>query len=135
MATWDDVEWLEPFYESVMRPYYVKLNLVWDSTKFREYFNPRSTNIIQFDDVEIGMIRVEERADCIYLADLQIQDKYRNRGIGTGLIESVIRLASSVNKPVRLRVLSGNPAKNLYLRLGFREIEIFDDCDILETRQ
>ncbi len=132
VAIWDDVEWLEPFYESVMRPYYIELNLEWDSTKFREYFNPQSTKIIQFDDIEIGMIRVEERADCVYLADLQIRDEYRNRGIGTSLIESLIRSASIANKPVRLRVLRGNPAKNLYLRLGFREVEIFDDCEILE---
>jgi GNAT superfamily N-acetyltransferase len=131
-ATLADVEWLEPFYESVMRPYYVELNLTWDSTKFREYFDPRSTKIIQFDGIEIGMLQVEERADCIYLGDVQIQHEYRNRGIGTSLIRSVIRSASIANKPVRLRVLRGNPAKNLYLRLGFREVEIFDDGDLLE---
>jgi GNAT superfamily N-acetyltransferase len=81
---------------------------------------------------DIGILKAEERADCIYLGDIQIHHEYRNRGIGTSLIESVIRSASSVNKPVRLRVLSGNPAKNLYLRLGFKEVEKLDDCDILE---
>jgi GNAT superfamily N-acetyltransferase len=131
-ATWDDVEWLEPFYESVMRPYYVELNLSWDSTKFREYFDPHLTQIIQADGVDIGLLKVEERVDCIYLGDIQIQHEYRNSGIGTSLIELVIQSASITHKPVRLRVLRGNPAKNLYLRLGFREIEIFDDCDILE---
>jgi GNAT superfamily N-acetyltransferase len=131
-ATWDDVEWLEPFYKSVMRPYYVELNLFWDSTKFRDYFDPKLTQIIQVDGVDIGLIKTEERLDCIYLGDIQIQSEYRNKGIGTSLIESVIRLASIVNKPVRLRVLRGNPAKNLYLRVGFKEVEKFDDCDILE---
>jgi GNAT superfamily N-acetyltransferase len=131
-ATWDDVEWLEPFYESIMRPYYVELNLFWDSTKFREYFDPKLTQIIQVDGVDIGLIKTEERLDCIYLGDIQIQSEYRNKGIGTSLIESVIRSASIVNRPVRLRVLRGNPAKNLYLRLGFKEVEKLDDCDILE---
>jgi GNAT superfamily N-acetyltransferase len=131
-ATWDDAEWLEPFYESVMRPYYVELNLTWDSTKFREYFDPKLTQIIQADGVDIGLLKTEERVDCIYLGDIQIQQEYRNRGIGTSLVKSVIRSASIINKPVRLRVLRGNPAKNLYLKLGFREVEIFDDCYILE---
>jgi GNAT superfamily N-acetyltransferase len=131
-ATWDDVEWLEPFYESVMRPYYVELNLIWDRTKFREYFDPQLTKIIQADAVDIGLLKVEERVDCIYLGDIQIQHEYRNKGVGTSLIRAVIQSASIANKPVRLRVLRGNPAKNLYLRLGFREVEIFDDCDILE---
>jgi GNAT superfamily N-acetyltransferase len=89
-ATWDDVEWLEAFYESVMRPYYVELNLFWDSTKFREYFDPKLTQIIQADGIDIGLIKTEERVDCIYLGDIQIQSEYRNKGIGTSLIESVI---------------------------------------------
>jgi GNAT superfamily N-acetyltransferase len=131
-AIWEDIDWLEPFYESVMRPYYVELNLIWDRTKFREYFDPRLTEIIQADGVDIGLLKTEERLDCIYLGDIQIHQEYRNKGIGTSLIESVIRSASIANKPVRLRVLKGNPAKHLYLRLGFRAVEIFDDCDILE---
>jgi hypothetical protein len=48
--------------------------------------------------------------------------------------ESVIRSAELARKPVRLRVLKGNPAKELYLRLGFEEIEIFYDCSIMERR-
>jgi GNAT superfamily N-acetyltransferase len=131
-ATLDDIEWLEPFYESIMRPYYVELNLIWDNTKFREYFDPQSTKIIQADGLDIGLLQVRDRADCIYLGDIQLDREYRNKGIGTSLIESVIRSAIVANKPVRLRVLRGNPAKKLYFRLGFKEVETFDDCDILE---
>ena len=131
-AIWEDIEWLDPFYESIMRPYYVELNLTWDNTKFREYFKPQCTKIIQADGRDIGLLQVQERLDCIYLCDIQLDREYRNQGIGTSLIESVIRSAIIANKPVRLRVLRGNPAKKLYIRLGFKEIETFDDCDILE---
>ncbi len=130
-ASWDDLEWLEPFYESIMRPYF-ELTNKWDSTKFREYFEPSITSIIQADGIDIGMLKVEEQESCIYLADIQLHQSYQNKGIGTGLIKSIIQSASMVNKPVRLRVLKGNPAKKLYLRLGFEEIEIFYDCFILE---
>jgi ribosomal protein S18 acetylase RimI-like enzyme len=131
-ATVEDIEWLEPFYESIMRPYYVELNLIWDDTKFREYFDPQSTKIIQADGLDIGMLQVRDRDDYIYLGDIQLDHKYRNKGIGTSLIKSVIRSAIVANKPVRLRVLKGNPAKKLYIRLGFKVVETFDDCDILE---
>ncbi len=133
MASWDDLEWLEPFYESIMRPY-VELTNKWDSTKFREYFNPEVTTIIQADNVDIGILKVEEREDCIYLGDIQIHEKHRSQGIGTSLIKTVIQSATIANKPVRLRVLKGNPAKELYLRLGFEEVEILYDCYILEKR-
>jgi GNAT superfamily N-acetyltransferase len=133
-ATLDDIEWLEPFYESIMRPYYVELDLTWDDTKFREYFDPQSTKIVQADGIDIGLLQVRDRADCIYLGDIQLDREYRNKGIGTNLIESVIRSAVIVNKPVRLRVLQGNPAKRLYLRLGFKEVEKLDNCDVLECK-
>ncbi len=131
-ATWDDVVWLKPFYKSIMHPYYVEMNLTWDDTKFREYFDPQSTKIIQADGLDIGMLKVQERVDCIYLGDIQLDREYQNQGIGTSLIELVIRSAIVANKPVRLRVVRGNPAKKLYIRLGFKEVETFDDCYILE---
>jgi ribosomal protein S18 acetylase RimI-like enzyme len=78
------------------------------------------------------MLKVEERDDCIYLGDIQIDSAYQNQGIGTKLIETVIHRATIANKPIRLRVLKGNSAKNLYVRLGFREIETLDNSYILE---
>jgi GNAT superfamily N-acetyltransferase len=130
-ATLDDLEWLDVFYESMMRPY-VELTHEWDSSKFREYFDTETIEVIQADGIDIGMLKVEERDDCIYLGDLQIDRAYQNKGIGTKLIETVIRSASIANKPVRLRVLKGNPAKNLYLRLGFQAIQTLDNAYILE---
>jgi ribosomal protein S18 acetylase RimI-like enzyme len=127
----DDLEWLELFYESIMRPY-VELTHEWDSTKFRKYFDPKTTTVIQADGVDIGMFQVEEREDCIYLCDIQIDSAYRNQGIGTQLVETVIRSANLANKPVRLRVLKGNPAKDFYLRLGFKEIQILDNSYMME---
>jgi GNAT superfamily N-acetyltransferase len=127
-----DLEWLESFYESVMRPYYVELRLEWDRTKFRESFDPKTIKIIQADGVDIGMIKIEEREDCLYLGDLQIDRAYRGRGIGTQLIETAIESAVIANKPIRLRVLKSNPARELYLRLGFKEFEALDNCYMME---
>jgi ribosomal protein S18 acetylase RimI-like enzyme len=131
-ATLDDLEWLEPFYESIMRPYYVELNWEWDKTKFRESFDPNVTKIIQADGIDIGMLKVEERDDCIYLGDIQIDRAYRGKGIGTQLIKTAIESAMIANKPIRLRVLKGNPAKDLYLRLGFREVQSLENCYMME---
>jgi GNAT superfamily N-acetyltransferase len=131
-ATLEDLEWLEPFYESIMRPYYVELNWEWDKTKFRESFDLNVTKIIQADGIDIGMLKVEERDDCIYLGDIQIDRAYRGKGIGTQLIKTAIESAILASKPIRLRVLKGNPAKDLYLRLGFREIQALENCYMME---
>jgi GNAT superfamily N-acetyltransferase len=131
-ARLEDLEWLEPFYESIMRPYYVELNCEWNNTKFRESFDPNITKIIQADGIDIGMLKVEEREDCIYLGDIQIDRVYRGKEIGTQLIKTAIESALIANKPSRLRVRKGNPARGLYLRLGFREIQVLEDCYMME---
>ena len=129
-ASLEDIEWLEPFYESIMRPYYVELKLEWDRTKFRESFDLVITKIIQADSIDIGMLKVEEREDCIYICDIQIDSGYRGKGIGTKLVKTVIQSGNLASKPIRLLVLKGNPAKELYLRLGFKEIQILANCYI-----
>ena len=129
-ASLEDIEWLEPFYESIMRPYYVELKLEWDRTKFRESFDLVITKIIQADSIDIGMLKVEEREDCIYICDIQIDSGYRGKGIGTKLVKTVIQSGNLASKPIRLLVLKGNPAKELYLRLGFKEIQILANCHI-----
>jgi GNAT superfamily N-acetyltransferase len=129
-ASLADLEWLDPFYESIMRPY-VELTHQWDRTKFRNCFEPKLIKIIQANGIDIGMLKVEEKADYIYLGDIQLDPGYQNKGIGTKLIETVIESAAIVGKPIRLRVLNGNPAVKLYLRLGFREIQTLDRCQIL----
>jgi GNAT superfamily N-acetyltransferase len=78
------------------------------------------------------MLKVEEREDCIYLGDIQIDRAYRGKGIGTQLIKTAIESAMIANKPIRLRVLKGNPAKDLDLRLGFREIQVLENCYMME---
>ena len=134
-ASLEDIEWLEPFYESIMRPYYVELKLEWDRTKFRESFDLGITKIIQADSIDIGMLKVEEREDCIYICDIQIDSGYRGKGIGTKLVKTVIQSGNLASKPIRLRVLKGNPAKELYLRLGFKEIQILANCYVMERNQ
>ncbi len=132
-ASLEYLEWLESFYESIMRPY-VELTHEWDRTKFREHFDPKIIKVIQADGIDIGMLKVEERDDCIYLGDIQIDIAYRRKGIGTQLIETVIGSGNLFNKSVRLRVLKGKPAKELYLRLGFKEIQTIDNAYILERK-
>ena len=46
----------------------------------------------------------------------------RGQGIGTRLIKELLQRADALGKYVTLDVMHGNPARLLYLRLGFRQI-------------
>jgi len=126
-----DLEWLTPFYEDLMKPYYNSLNLVWDSEKFVKAFDPVASSIILLDSLEIGYLKVEHSQEQIYLGDIQLKPEFQNRGIGTRLIRDVISQAASEKLPLRLRVLKGNPAINLYRKLGFIVVEENETSHIL----
>lgn len=121
-----DLEWLDPFYEELMRPY-VELTHKWDRTKFRESFSPEHTHIIQFNNQDIGMLKVEQRNGYIFLGDIQIKKEFQGQGIGSKLVNDLIQKSKSQALPIRLRVLKGNPAKKLYQHLGLALINELDN--------
>ena len=129
----DDLEWLDPLYESMMRPY-VELTHPWDEHKFRDTFSTRNSSIIRLNGEDIGLLKVEPREDCICLGDIQIHPAHQGKGIGSSLIEELKTRSDREGLPIRLRVLKGNPARSLYERLGFVEIDELDNCHQLEYR-
>jgi ribosomal protein S18 acetylase RimI-like enzyme len=58
----------------------------------------------------------------ISLVDIALLPKYRNGGIGTGLIQALLKEAATAGKAVRLSVFAASPAIRLYERLGFSRV-------------
>ncbi len=54
------------------------------------------------------------------IVQIQIEPKFQRKGIGQQIIEAVIKDSLDKNKEIYLSVLKENPAKELYLRLGFK---------------
>ena len=77
-------------------------------------------SIIEFEGEDIGVLSVERRPDQIRLAQLFIVPSHQNRGIGTSILRDLAREARQAGRPLKLRLLSVNPARRLYEREGFR---------------
>ena len=120
-STPEDLDWLEVFYERLMRPI-VELSHHWHPTAFRKSFDPSITFIIQFDGEDIGMLRLQETEECIHLRDIQVRKEFQGRGVGSAILNDIISRADASGLPVRLRVLTGNRARHWYKRLGFRAV-------------
>ena len=76
--------------------------------------------LINLDGKIVGCILIEDKYDGVIIDELYIEEKYRNNGIGTELINNVI----SNNNIVYLWVYKLNvKAIRLYKRLGFKIIK------------
>jgi len=71
----------------------------------------------------IGRVYVYRSAREIRLMDIALAPGWRNRGIGTRLIQELIAEATARRHALTLHVEPNNPAQRLYRRFGFRLIE------------
>jgi len=96
----------------------------WDrrrlTVRFRRGYKQAQTQVICIGDQRIGWMQVAELVGRLHLHQLHLSVDFRRRGIGTRLIEDLLRRGDSIGKPVTLEVMHGNPARRLYLRLGFK---------------
>ena len=95
--------------------------------RFRKSFNAGQARIICSGATGIGWIQVSESALGFHLHQIHIDQRFRNRGIGTELISKLLAFANEKALPVSLNVIRNNPAKRLYERLGFQVIDEDDE--------
>jgi GNAT superfamily N-acetyltransferase len=86
----------------------------------RDNFRPEVHRIIQCDGIEIGCVALIEEPDALMLEKLYILPTYQRGGIGTSLLRRLVERAHASEKPIHLRVLRVNPARQLYERNGFK---------------
>ena len=98
----------------------------WDETevieRFKRAFDRKPAQIICLPDIEIGWVQVSQADGILHLNQLHLIEEYRNRGIGTHLIERLCDQARREGSTLMLNVIRGNPAISLYRRLGFRVV-------------
>jgi ribosomal protein S18 acetylase RimI-like enzyme len=125
-ATWEDYDFLYDLLKTTMRQHVERIWIWderWQQERFESTFDPAENRIIVLHGVDIGVIATRRYEAEIFLARLYILPEYQGRGIGTQLIRSLLVEARREGLPVTLRVLTGNPAKRLYERLGFETVE------------
>jgi ribosomal protein S18 acetylase RimI-like enzyme len=97
----------------------------WDrrrlTLQFRRGYRQAQARVICVEGRNIGWMQVAEFAHRLHLRQLHLIAPFRGNGIGTRLIGEVLERGAAARKPVTLDVVHGNPAKSLYVRLGFKQ--------------
>ncbi|HZN15159.1 MAG TPA: GNAT family N-acetyltransferase [Acidimicrobiales bacterium] len=104
------------------------------SRSYAMQFPAAESSVIVRDGEPIGRLYVDRTATELRVLDIALLPEYRGCGIGGAIISTLLAEAAAENVPVRLHVARGNPARNLYLRLGFVDVEPGPMHDLLEWR-
>lgn len=131
-----DAEFIYRLVEATMRGY---VEQIWGS--FSEDYNRKNIadslaagiySVIGLDGEDIGALAVERLPTHIQLTQMYVLPSHQNRGIGTSLVRALAREAKASGRPLRLRVLSVNPARRLYEREGFRVTSVTPERVFME---
>lgn len=88
-------------------------------TFYQTQFGDAAFWVIEQAGVPIGRLYLDRRADEIRIIDIALLPAYRDRGIGTALLNAVLAEGQDKNQPVTIHVERNNRALHLYRRLGF----------------
>lgn len=125
-ATASDSEFAYLTKKAVFRQY-VEQVWGWDEEEQRQLhlrrFSSQEFSVIQFSDVNVGIMAIVLEPDCVKLNQVFILPEYQGRGIGTACTKRVIEDAAAAELSVRLRVLKVNSrAIAFFQKLGFKKI-------------
>ena len=93
------------------------------SLHYHKYFGNSSFDIICINDTRIGRLYVERDHAEIRIVDIALLPEFRNRGVGTSILEKLKTEADQKGISLVIHVERNNPAISLYKRLGFISIE------------
>jgi GNAT superfamily N-acetyltransferase len=120
-----DYQFLYKLHRATIREYVAKIwgwDENWQQAHFQEKFDPAAAEIIGFDGRDIGVLKLERRADQLFLALIEILPEWQGQGIGTAVILDILAEGERLDLPVTLQVFRNNPACQLYGRLGFTAV-------------
>ena len=122
----DDHEFCFLVTERAMRAYVEQAFGQWDEgwqrSRHAHEFASRRPDIVSLNGVDVGIWLVLREPTHLVLSKIYLLPEFQRRGIGSALLDCLVRKSEGVRLPIRLRLLKVNPAVSLYERKGFRVV-------------
>jgi len=122
-ATTRDYEMVHVPWDDLQKQLFLHQQCEAQLKHYRKHYADADFRIIELDGKPVGRIYVHRGPREFRLVDISIVREYRGRGIGTELTKELLQEAEAAGKAVTLHVEWMNPARRLYERLGFKQVE------------
>jgi len=91
---------------------------------YRKEFVIDNCFLIKNNKINIGWLKIIETKETIDINQILILPEYQGKGIGSKIINDIIKNGKDRNKTICLQVLKCNEnAKRLYIKLGFKKYD------------
>ncbi len=94
---------------------FVRMQFELRHQQYRAEYPDALTEMILRNNIPAGTMITLKTADSILLVDIALLPQFRGAGIGA----TILRNLQKENRKISLHVLKENPARHLYVRLGF----------------
>jgi ribosomal protein S18 acetylase RimI-like enzyme len=102
---------------------FLRMQFNAQSQFYIENYSGAEFQVITLNDQPIGRLYIHRRKDEIRIMDIALLPEYRNLGIGSALLQDILKQGEDLSLPVTIHVEQFNPALRLYKRMGFRQNE------------
>ena len=90
---------------------------------YRQHYPHAQFLLIEREGMPVGRLYFEQTTNELRLMEITLLDESRNLGIGGALSRALLQQAHACGVAMGLHVEPFNPARRLYERQGFREVE------------
>jgi GNAT superfamily N-acetyltransferase len=134
-ASAEDVDFLQSVYASTradeltqlpwneeQRSAFIRMQFTAQRQHYLKHYPNASQDLILIGDQPIGRLYVN-RGNEIHVIDIAVLPEHRGNGIGTAIMKALIEEATEARKPTTIYLETFNRSRQLFERLGFKEIE------------
>ena len=93
------------------------------TTDYQRNYPDASFDVIERNGLAAGRLLVLRTDEKIHVIDIALLPEHRGAGIGTKFLKELQEEAKAAGKPLSIHVEQFNPARRLYERMGFKQVE------------
>jgi ribosomal protein S18 acetylase RimI-like enzyme len=98
----------------------IDVDLLKEFKQYEKKFIPEDIHVIQYNGLDVGRLRVVRSETNIYIGGIQLLPEYQGHGIGSAVIQDLIKEATKKRLSITLEVSKYNPnAQVFYKKHGF----------------
>jgi GNAT superfamily N-acetyltransferase len=106
-----------------MNPYYERYGMRWDRSQVEAVWGKTDNHLLRWRGHAVGVLCLQHEPDVLSIRTLQLAAPARGRGLGGAALAFAEGLARTRGlQRLSLAVFLDNPARELYRRVGFREL-------------